>query len=180
MGTAFLKQNKTKSLSSSSMQDFGGFWVILFKVSKRWNINVWVCLHFQNFYLVYTFSYMYIMYFNHSHFLSSPLFPANLSMTYSVGQWAVHRQPEPPGLEPRGDPVGGDFHLHGTEGIRSCLNSCRSYPTPKAPTGEMCGYQSRRSSTKPSHMQIRFPSNSQSKLMRGTCCQTLNHPQNCI
>ena len=54
----------------------------------------------------------------------------------------------------------------------------RSRPT--APAGEVCGYHSFRSSTKPSHMQIRFPPSSQSKPMRGTCCRTLNHPQNCI
>ena len=43
----------------------------------------------------------------------------------------------------------------------------RSRPT--APAGEVCGYHSFRSSTKPSHMQIRFPPSSQSKTMRGTC-----------
>jgi hypothetical protein len=51
---------------------------------------------------------------------------------------------------------------------------------PTAPTGVVCDYQTHMSSTKPSHMQIRFPPNSQSKPMRGTCCWTLNHPQNCI
>ena len=83
---------------------------------------------------------MYIMYFNHSHFLSSPLFPANLSMTYSVGQWAVHRQPEPPGLEPRGELMGGDFSLYGTEGIRSCLLDPRllSKLLPPQPPQERC------------------------------------------
>jgi hypothetical protein len=49
----------------------------------------------------------------------------------------------------------------------------RSRPT--APAGEVCGYHSFRSSTKPSHMQIRFPPSSQSKTMRGTCFWTLNH-----
>jgi hypothetical protein len=48
--------------------------------------------------------------------------------------------------------------------------------TPTAPTREVCGYQSCRSSTKPSHMQISFSPNSQSKPMRGTCCLSLNHP----
>jgi hypothetical protein len=41
-------------------------------------------------------------------------------------------------------------------------------------------YQSLRISTKPSHMQIRFSPNSLCKPMGGTCCQTLNHPPNCI
>ena len=51
---------------------------------------------------------------------------------------------------------------------------------PRVPTGEMCGYPPCRNSTKPSHMKLRFPPNSQSKPMRGTCCRTLNHPQNYI
>jgi hypothetical protein len=41
-----------------------------------------------------------------------------------VGQWAMYRQPGLQwslDLEPRWDQVGGNFHLHGTEGIRSCL-----------------------------------------------------------
>lgn len=39
----------------------------------------------------------------------------------NVWQWAAHRQPRLQssiGREPRWDPVGGDFHLHGTtEGV---------------------------------------------------------------
>ena len=37
-----------------------------------------------------------------------------------VGQWAMHRQPGLQlslGLEPWWDPVGGNFHLHGMEGV---------------------------------------------------------------
>jgi hypothetical protein len=82
-----------------------------------------------------------------------------------------------------GDPVGGDFHLHGTEGVQPCLRSpwlLLKLPPSQSPAGEMCGCESRRRSTKPSHMQIRFSPSSQSKPMRGTCCPTLNHPQNCI
>jgi hypothetical protein len=36
----------------------------------------------------------------------------------------MHRQPglqSSLGLEPRWDPVGGNFHLYGMEGVRSCL-----------------------------------------------------------
>jgi hypothetical protein len=36
-----------------------------------------------------------------------------------VGQWTMHRQHDLQsslGLEPRWDPVGGNFHLHATEG----------------------------------------------------------------
>ena len=67
--------------------------------------------------------------------------------------------------------------------------SCRSYsphshtlhPTPSPHRArEVCGYQSYRRSTKTFHMQIRFPPSSQTKPMRGICCETLNHPQNCI
>jgi hypothetical protein len=79
--------------------------------------------------------------------------------TFSVGQWAMHRQP---GLQSElrswtlWDPVGGNFHLHGMEGIWSCLLAPVEVTAPTAPTGEGRGYQSHRNSTKPSHMQIRF------------------------
>jgi hypothetical protein len=58
-------------------------------------------------------------------------------------------------------------------------------PGPLAPveviaSTEARGYLSLGNSTKPPHMQIRFPPNFQSKPMRGTCCQTLNHPQKYI
>ena len=39
-------------------------------------------------------------------------------------QWAAHRNPglqSTIGLEPRGELMGGDFSLYGTEGIRSCI-----------------------------------------------------------
>jgi hypothetical protein len=97
----------------------------------------------------------------------------------TMGQWAAHRQPGlqlSVDLELQWDPVGGNFHLHMTEGVPGLLAPVE-VTAPTAPTGEVCCYQSCRSSTKLSHMQIRFPPNSQSKPMRGTCCQTLNHPQ---
>jgi hypothetical protein len=103
-----------------------------------------------------------------------------------VGQWATHRQlglQLSLGLEPWLDLVDGTFHLIGTEGVRSCLLDPLTpveVTIPTAPRGEAHGYQSHENSTKPSHMQISSPPNSQSKPMRGTCCQTLNHPQNCI
>ena len=64
-----------------------------------------------------------------------------------VGQWAMHRQPGLQlrlGLEPWWDPVGGNFHLHGTEGIPSCLLDpwlLSKLPPPTVPKGEACGYQ---------------------------------------
>jgi hypothetical protein len=68
-----------------------------------------------------------------------------------VGQWAAHRQPglqSRLGLEPQRNPVGGNFHLHGTEGFRSCPLAPVEITTPTTPTGEACGYQSHRQCTK--------------------------------
>jgi hypothetical protein len=82
-----------------------------------------------------------------------------------------------------GDPMGSDFHLHGTTGVRPCLLgpwllSC-SYSLPQTPLQcrEICGHQSCRSTTKPSHMHIRIPQSSQTKPMRSNCWQTLTNPK---
>ena len=46
-----------------------------------------------------------------------------------------------------------------------------AFPRPASlPRREVCGHQSYRLSTKPSHIQIRFPQRSQTKSMRSTCC----------
>jgi hypothetical protein len=57
-----------------------------------------------------------------------------------------------------GDPMGGDFHLHGTESVWSCLLGPWLLlklppPPPLTHTGEVYGYQ-------PFHIQIRFPPSS--------------------
>ena len=49
------------------------------------------------------------------------------------------------------------------------------FPPPQPPQ-ERCGYQPLRNSTKSSHMQIRFPPNSQSQPMRGACFQNPKSP----
>lgn len=55
-----------------------------------------------------------------------------------------------------GDLVGGDFHLHRTEGAWPCLlghtHPLQLQPPTVLPPPEIRGHQSRRSSTKPSHM----------------------------
>jgi hypothetical protein len=64
-------------------------------------------------------------------------------------QWASYRQP---GLQlsidrswTPGDLMGGDFHRHGTEGVRSRLLDpwlLLKLMPPQPPTGEVCDYQS--------------------------------------
>jgi hypothetical protein len=78
----------------------------------------------------------------------------------SVGQWATCRQP---GFQARlhlepWDPI-VIIYLHGMEGVLSCLLGpwhLSEFPSPPPPQ-ERRGYQPLRNSTKPSHMQIRFP-----------------------
>jgi hypothetical protein len=60
-----------------------------------------------------------------------------------VEQWAALRQPvlqSSIGLEPQGEPMGGDFYLYGTEGIRSCILDPRllSKLPPPQPPQERC------------------------------------------
>jgi hypothetical protein len=94
-----------------------------------------------------------------------------------VGQWPVPRQPGPHAKVRNS----GDFHLQVFSQASWVLGSCQSLsPTasrPRPPPREERGHQSLRNSTKPSHLQIRFPQGSQTKPMRSTCCQTLTHPK---
>jgi hypothetical protein len=60
-----------------------------------------------------------------------------------VDQWAAHRHPGLQlsiGLEPRGESMGGDFYLYGTEGVRSSLLDPRllSKLPPPQPPQERC------------------------------------------
>jgi hypothetical protein len=78
------------------------------------------------------------------------------------------------------DTLGGDFHLHGTAGVRPCLLGpwllSHSYGLLQSSKRGLWPSVTR-STTEPFHMQIRFPQSSQTKPMRSTCCQTLTHPQ---
>jgi hypothetical protein len=84
----------------------------------------------------------------------------------------VHHQAE---VWNPGGQVGDDFHLHGIEDVRPHLLPplLLKLQPPTVTHRELCSHQSPRSSTKPSHMQIRFPQSSKTKPMRITCYQTL-------
>jgi hypothetical protein len=109
------------------------------------------------------------------------LFPVS-KWAACVGQWAAHKHPGLQlswGLEPGWDPVGGDFHLHG----RLILSPGSLAPVkvtaptvPPHPQERCVAISHVANSTKPSHMQIMFPPNSQFKPVIDTCCRTLNHP----
>ena len=65
-----------------------------------------------------------------------------------------------------GRTCGSNFHLHRMEGVPSCLLDpwlMSKLPPPQPPKEGPGGYQPHRNTTKPSHMQVRFPSNSHFK-----------------
>lgn len=108
----------------------------------------------------------------------------NVNKYIYVGQWAMCRQPSFLPVEARSWTPGPGSDNSLTWDWRSSLMSpgpwlLSEFLPPQLPQ-ERHGYQPLRNSTKPSHMHIRFPPNSQPKPMRGACCQTLNHCQNCI